>query len=184
MRKLIVWEFLSLDGVMESPEKWVDFYSGDDVADFIRDENLSCDAMILGRLTYEAFITFWPSQTNNEFGFAEKLNAMPKYVVSSTLKSADWNNTSIIHGDVVQEITALKAQPGGHIGMTGSATLVQDLLPTGVIDELHLLVFPLTRGNGLRLFVNGPALGMKLVESRVFASGVVLLSYQVEGEGS
>lgn len=180
MRKVIVWEFLSLDGIIESPEKWVDSYIGDELSDFIRDENLSCDAILLGRLTYEAFITFWPHQTHNEFGFAEHLNHIPKYVVSTTLKVAEWNNSFIIRDSVVQEVTTLKSQHGGIIGVTGSATLIQTLLAAGLVDELHLLVFPLLLGNGLRLFQGDFAGAMKLVESRAFPSGVVLLSYGFE----
>src|SRR5690348_15140179 len=129
MRKIFVWEFLSLDGVMESPEKWVDFYADDEVSEFIKQENLACEALILGRLTYEAFITFWPSQTNNEFGFADHLNKIPKYVISSTLKQADWNNSRIIHGKTaMEEIAKLKQGAGGPIGITGSGTLIKAML--------------------------------------------------------
>src|SRR5690348_2079186 len=108
MGKLFLWDFVSLDGVVESPEKWVAPYDSDEGNEFIKVQNLECDALLLGRNTYEAFITFWPTQTHNEFGFADHLNAMPKFVVSSTLKDPDWNNTSVLAGDVVEAVTRLK----------------------------------------------------------------------------
>lgn len=181
MRKLIVWEFVSLDGVMEFPEQWVMPFQSQDVAAFVTAQNLESDILLLGRATYEAFATFWPSQTHNEFGFAEKLNRMPKFVVSSTLNRAEWSNSVIINKNAVEEIGKLKQQPDGIIGLTGSATLVQSLMQTDLIDEYRLLVHPIVLGNGKRLFHDRVAIKtLKLVDTRSFSSGVVALSYQIE----
>jgi len=178
MRKIIVWEFLSLDGVMESPDQWVNPYYSEDVAECIKQQNLASEVILLGRVTYEAFITFWPLQTHNEFGFSDKLNAMPKFVVSSTLQKAEWNNTTIIKKNAVEEIAWLKQTPGGDIGVTGSAALVQAMLQAELIDEFHLLVFPVVLGQGFHLFQEYQTLSLKLIETRAFKSGAVFLSYQ------
>jgi dihydrofolate reductase len=135
--------------------------------------------MLLGRVTYEMFAAYWPSQTNNEFGIADKLNSQPKFVVSSTLEKGDWNNTTLIKGNVEEEIRTLKQQPGGDIRLTGSATLAQSLMQAGFVDEYWFLVHPIVVGRGKRLFPDGMELtGLKLVESKAFRSGVVLLRYQ------
>ena len=178
MRKIIVSEFLTLDGVMEAPEEWQFPYLSDDVAEFIKVQILALDAQLLGRVTYDIFAASWPSQTNNEFGIADKLNSMPKYVVSSTLKKADWNPTTVINGNVVEAISKLKQQPGGSIGITGSATLVQSLMKADLIDEYQLQVYPIVLGKGRRLFKDGIDKKLKLVESKTFSSGVVILIYQ------
>jgi dihydrofolate reductase len=181
MGKLFLWDFMSLDGVVESPEKWVTAYQSPDVYDFIKIQNLECDALLLGRMTYEAFITFWPFQTNNEFGFADKLNKMPKFVVSSTLEKADWNNTSILAGNVIEEVTKLKGRSSDEkIGITGSPTLVQALIKHDLIDEFRLMIYPIVLGTGKRLFRDDSNINLKLVETRPFKSGVVALSYQLE----
>jgi dihydrofolate reductase len=181
MRKRIVWEFVSMDGVMESPERWVMPFQSQDVAEFVAAQNLASDTLLLGKTTYEAFATFWPSQTHNEFGFADKLNRMPKFVVSSTLNKAEWSNSVIINKNVVEEINKLKQQPGGNVGITGSATLVQSLMQADLVDEYRLLVHPIVLGDGKRLFRDGIASKtLKLVDTRPFSSGVVALSYQIE----
>ncbi len=123
MRKLIMAEFLTLDGVMEASEEWQPSYVSEDVAEAIQTSILTSDAALLGRVTYQMFAAYWPTQTNNEFGVADKLNSQPKFVVSSTLDKAEWNNTTLIKGNVVEEIRALKQQPGGDIRLSGSATL-------------------------------------------------------------
>lgn len=179
MGKLYAWEFVSLDGVMESPEKWINEHTSKDVDDFIREENLAAESMVLGKNTYEAFITFWPDQQNNEFGFADKLNRMKKYVVSSTLKNAGWNNTTIIRNDPFDEIRKIKAESSDDIGMTGSAQLFQSLLDARLLDEIHLLVYPVVLGSGLKLFGDLPRSGLTLKETRAFSAGVVLMSYHV-----
>jgi dihydrofolate reductase len=186
MRKIVVWEFMTLDGIVEAPEQWVNDYHSPDVADFVKAQNLEPDALLLGRVTYEAFISFWPHQTNNEFGFADKLNQMPKFIVSSTLAKTEWNNSHLIKAagkaHLVNAITAMKQEPGGSIGLTGSPTLVQFLSEHDLIDEYRLLLHPIVRSSGQRLFKDGSVgNGMKtfkLVDCQPFSSGVVALSYQ------
>jgi dihydrofolate reductase len=179
MTKITVAEFLTLDGVMEAPEQWQPSYVSDDVAEEIQSHINAADGSLLGRVTYEIFASYWPLQTHNEFGIANKLNSEPKYVVSSTLQKADWNNTTLIKGNVVEEIRKLKQQPGGYIRLVGSGTLAQSLMQAGLIDEYWLLVHPLAIGRGKRLFQEGMnKMPLKQVEARTFRSGVILLGYQ------
>jgi len=179
MRKIIVSEFLTLDGVMEAPETWQFPYISDDVAEYIKTHILASDAALLGRVTYETFAEYWPKQTNNEFGIADKLNSQPKFVVSSTLKKVDWNNSTLLQGDVVEAVTKLKQQPGGDIVVTGSATLIHALMDADLIDEYQLQVYPIVLGKGIRLFKEGmDTIALKLVESKTFHSGAVALVYQ------
>lgn len=179
MRKIIVSEFLTLDGVMESPDKWQPSYVSDDVAETIQTQILGYGAMLLGRVTYEEFTAYWPLQTNNEFGIANKLNSMPKFVVSSTLEKAEWNNSTLIQENVLEGITRLKQQGDGDIQLTGSATLVQALMQSDLIDEFRFLVHPIVMGSGKRLFKDGmDTKALKLIESSTFSSGVVALTYQ------
>jgi dihydrofolate reductase len=179
MRKLIVAEFLTLDGVMEASETWQPHYVSEDVAEEIRASIHASKAMLLGRVTYEMFAAYWPSQTHNEFGIADKLNSQPKFVVSSTLEKGEWNNTTLIKGNVAQAIRTLKQQPGGDIRLTGSATLAQALMQAGLVDEYWLLIHPVVRGRGKRLFADGiGSARLQLIESKAFRSGVVLLRYQ------
>lgn len=183
MRKVIVYEYVTLDGVMESPDKWQLPYYSDDVAEFNKAQILAFDASLLGRVTYEMFASYWPLQTHNEFGIADKVNSTPKFVVSSTLKKAEWNNSTIIKKNVAEEITKLKQQSGGHIGITGSATLVQSLMQHDLIDEYRLMVHPVVLGSGKRLFRDGSdTKALKLVDTKTFSSGVVVLSYQPAGK--
>jgi dihydrofolate reductase len=179
MSKLIVSEFLSLDGVMEAPETWQFPYLSEDVAEDIKNDILALDAQLLGRVTYETFAGYWPHQTNNEFGIADKLNTMPKFVVSSTLEKAGWNNSTLIKGNAVEEIAKLKQQGSGKIGITGSATLIRALMEAGLIDEYRLMVHPVVVGGGKRLFPDGmDKTALKLVENKTFSSGVVVLTYR------
>ncbi len=179
MGKLFLWEFLSLDGIIESPEKWIMPYESPEGSDFIKAQNLECDALLLGKKTYEAFITFWPFQTNNEFGFADHLNQIPKYVVSSTLQNADWNNAHVLNGDAVEVVTKLKEQYADkNIGLTGSPTLIYALMQANLIDEFRLMIYPIVLGRGARLFSDGVQTKLKLVEAKPFSSGVIGLSYQ------
>ena len=181
MRKLVVSEFLTLDGVMEASEQWQPAYVTEDVAQAITADILGAGASLYGRVTYEMFVAYWPLQKHNEFGIADKLNSEPKFVVSSTLRKADWNNSTLIRANVVDAIRGLKQEPGGDIRLVGSATLAQSLMPTGLIDEYRLLVHPMVMGRGKRLFNEGlDKLRLKLVEARPFSSGVVLLRYQPE----
>jgi dihydrofolate reductase len=179
MRKIIVGMFLSLDGVMEAPETWQFPYITPDVNESIQAQILESDALLLGRVTYEIFASYWPLQTHNEFGIADKLNNQPKYVVSSTLKKAEWNNTTIINNNAMAEIARLKQQLGGDIAVTGSATLIEALMQADLIDEYQLQVHPVVLGSGRRLFRDGSApKTLNLVDSKAFSSGVVLLTYQ------
>lgn len=179
MGKIIVAEFLTMDGVMEAPEQWQFPFQSPDAQEFVTHQIQELDGQLLGRNTYEIFANFWPTQTNNEFGIADKLNSMPKYVVSTTLQEANWHNTTIISENVVGSLMALKQQYDGNIGIPGSRTLVQSLMQTDVIDEYQLLVYPIVLGSGSRLFDDGMTnQPMKLVDAKTFDSGAVALTYQ------
>ena len=175
MRKLVVSEFVTLDGVMENPA-WSAPYWGDDIAAFKSAENMACDALLLGRVTYEGFAVAWPATPDDDGAF--RMNSLPKHVVSTTLDKVEWNNSRLIKANIVEEITALKQQPGADILVYGSATLVNALLQHGLVDQLQLLVYPVVIGSGKRLFQDGVIAALKLVESKAFNSGVVLLMYQ------
>jgi len=175
MRKITVSEFMSLDGVIEAPETWHFPYLSDDMQEVINEDIQASYAMLLGRLTYEAFAGYWPTQPGDGGGITDKLNSVPKYVVSKTLQKADWNNSTLIKDNVAEQISRLT----GIVGVTGSATLVQWLMQNNLVDELRLMVHPIVVGKGRRLFKDGmPTSGLKLVESRTFKSGVILLIYQ------
>jgi dihydrofolate reductase len=177
MRKLVVTEFLSLDGVMEAPEKWTFQFWNDDLAKFKLDELFASDAHLLGRVTYQIFAGAWTSRSDEE-GFADRMNSLPKYVVSTTLKKAEWKNSHLIRENSAAEILKLKQQPGRNILVAGSATLVQTLIQHDLIDEYHFLVFSIVLGGGKRLFIDESKATLKLVETKAFNSGVVLLSYK------
>ena len=181
MTKLIACEFLTLDGVMEASEQWQPSYVSPDLADTMTAHIQGADGTLLGRVTYDMFAAYWPLQTQNEFGIADKLNREPKYVVSSTLKDAAWQNTTILAGNVTEEITRLKQQPGTYLRLVGSATLTRSLMQAGLVDEFWLLVHPVVRGIGKRLFDKGlDQTSLQQVEVKPFSSGVVLLRYQAE----
>jgi dihydrofolate reductase len=168
---------MSLDGVIESPQEWSFHYWTDETAKFKLDELLATDAHLLGRVTYEGFAAAWPDRTD-EAGFADRMNSLPKYVVSTTLKKAAWNNSHIIKSNVAEEIKKLKQQLGGDLLVAGSATLVHFLMEHDLVDEYRLLTYPLVLGTGLRLFTDGQSASLKLTESKPFASGVTLLRYE------
>jgi dihydrofolate reductase len=175
MRKIVAGLFLSVDGVMESPEKWTGPYMDQEVGQAIGSQFAASDTMLLGRRTYETFAGAFAGRTDP---MAAQMNNTPKYVVSTTLKSADWDNSSLITGDLVEEITKLKKQPGKNIGIGGSASLVRWLLRHNLLDELNLIVPPVVVGQGRRLFEDGEAgVPLKLVDSKAFASGVLSLTY-------
>lgn len=180
MRKIVVSEFLSADGVMEAPDTWQFPFQTEELGALTEHQTRDTDAFLLGRVTYEIFAGFWPTMTNNEFGVAEKWNSAPKYVVSTTLQTADWHNSTLIQSNVTEEIRRLKQQPGGKIGIIGSATLVHSLLEADLIDEVQVMVHPIVLGTGVRLFESGYQAPLTLVDSKVLANGVVYLSYQVE----
>jgi dihydrofolate reductase len=188
MGKLIVTEFITLDGVIEDPGGsenldrggWAfQFERGEEGDKFKLDETLDAQVQLLGRVTYEGFAAAWPSRTD-EVGFADKMNTMPKYVVSSTLKDLTWDNSTRIAGDVAGEVAKLKEQVVGDILVHGSATLVQSLVEHDLVDELRLMVFPTVLGGGKRLFgESGSAKAFRLIEARpVGGDGVVILTYE------
>ena len=185
MRRLIVTEFLTLDGVMEDPggaEKferggWAfKFQRGAEGDKFKMDEMLNCDAFLLGRVTYEEFASAWPSRTGE---FADMMNNMPKYIVSTTLDKPAWKNSTVIKGDIAGEVAKLKAMPGKDILVAGSARLVNTLMEHDLVDEYRLMVYPIVLGKGKRLFSNGKAdHTLKLVEARpVGTEGVLTMIY-------
>ncbi len=175
MRKLVVTEFLSLDGVMEEP-RWTFKYWNDEIAKFKGEESSASDALLLGRVTYQGFAAAWP-QSKDEG--ADYFNSVRKYVVSKTLEEPlEWNNSTLIKDNIVEEITSLKQQHGKDIAVHGSATLVQTLMQHDLVDRYRLLVYPVVVGKGKRLFKEGTTATLKLLESQSFSSGVVALVYE------
>lgn len=180
MRKVTAGLFMSLDGVVESPEKWHFPYFNDEMGEAVGASMAAADAMLLGRVTYEEFASYWPGVSSADQPVAGYMNDTPKYVVSTTLEEPlEWNNSTLITGDVAEEIRRLKQQPGKNIGITGSATLVRSLLRDDLLDELGLLVHPVVVGSGRRLFEEGvDPKGLTLVDSKTFSTGVVYLTYR------
>lgn len=176
MRKIIVTEFVTLDGVIEAPHEWSFPYWDDGIAKWKLDEVVDADALLLGRITYKGFADVWPERTD-ESGFAEKMNSMPKYVVSKTLGKPAWNNSTLIKDNPVEEITKLKAGEGGDILVAGSGELIQTLIEGGLVDEYRLLVYPLVLGKGKKLFTDKHRIELALTEEKKFEKGVTLLRY-------
>jgi dihydrofolate reductase len=188
MGKVVVTEFISLDGVIEDPGGAEDFAHGgwsfkydrgDEGNKFKMDELTNADAQLLGRVTFEGFAAAWPSR-KDDAGFADKFNSMPKYVVSTTLENPEWENSHVIKDDLEGEVAKLKGQYDGDILIAGSATLVQSLIEEDLVDELRLMVFPVVLGSGKRLFGESKDLkNLKLAESReVGQDGVIILTYR------
>ena len=182
MRRVIVSEFVTLDGVMEDPggaegfERggWALRYQrGAEGDQFKLDEVIDAGAMLLGRVTYQGFAEAWPDRTD-EAGFADKMNSMPKYVVSNSLESADWNNSTVIRGDVAAEIAALKQGPDGDLLVAGSGTLVDTLRRHDLVDEYRLMVFPVVLGTGKKLFGDGDMDSLRLIETKPAGEVVIL----------
>ncbi len=182
MRKIVAGLFIALDGVVEAPHEWHFPYFNDEMGEAVGSQMAAADTMLLGRVTYQEFAGYWPNQTS-DVELADYMNTTPKFVVSTTLDSVDeWQNSTLIKGNVGEELTKLKQQPGKNIGITGSGTLVRSLLRDGLLDELRLLVHPIVVGSGKRLFPDGTAQKpLKLVESKTFSTGVVYLTYQPAG---
>lgn len=176
--KLVVTQFMTLDGVVGEPQEWSFPYWSDETGAFKLEELRASDAQLLGRITYEGFASAWPTMKKDPAGFADKMNSMPKYVVSTTLKKAEWENSTIINKNVAEEITKLKKQPGGDILVAGSMTLIRTLMEHDLVDEYHLLVYPIVLGKGKRFFSDGTAATLQLTESKPMGSGVVLLRYE------
>jgi dihydrofolate reductase len=191
MGTIVVTEFVSLDGVMEDPGGAENFKyggwtfeipRGDEGDKFKLDETLGSDALLLGRVTYEGFAEAWPSRDGE---FADKFNTMPKYVVSSTIEDPAWTSSTVLKGDVAEEVAKLKEKHDGEIVVHGSGQLVQTLLEQDLVDELRLMVFPVVLGSGKRLF--GETSGKKplrLVDSKVVGDGVAILIYRPARDGA
>jgi dihydrofolate reductase len=177
MGRVVVSQFVTVDGVFEDPGGSEDLERGEDGNKFKLDEVMSAEALLLGRVTYEGFAAAWPSR---EGEFADKFNGMPKYVVSSTLREPEWSNTTVLGDDLAGEVGKLRAAEGGDILVNGSAQLVQALAELDLVDEYRLMVFPTVLGSGKRLFGDlGAPQALRLVESRpVGPDGVVILLYQ------
>jgi dihydrofolate reductase len=185
MGRIVVTEFVSLDGVMEDPGGSEQFEHGgwsfevdrgDEGNKFKLDETMSSDALLLGRVTYEGFAEAWPSR---EGEFADRFNSMPKYVVSSTLENPEWSNSTVLKGDLAEEVAKLKQEYDGDVVVHGSAQLVQGLLERDLVDELRLMVYPVVLGNGKRLFgETSDKQALRLVDSKTVGDGVAILVYQ------
>ena len=175
--RIVVSEFTTLDGVMEAPQEWSLPYWTEEIEKFKHEELITTDVQLFGRVTYEEFAKAWTSQTD-EVGFAERMNNLPKYVVSKKLKQAEWNNSTIIKRNIEEEISKLKEQTGSDILVAGSGKLVSFLIEHDLVDEYRLLVHPIVVGKGKRLFPDRQAASLLLTESRTFDSGVTLLRYE------
>lgn len=176
MRKVVASEYVTLDGVMEAPEKWSLQFWSEEMARFAHEQLFASDALLLGRVTYEGFAKAWPSRTD-EAGFADRMNALPKYVVSRTLEEAEWNNSTLIGGDVAGQVSKLKEQPGDDVLIYGSSELLHTLMQHGLVDEYRLWVSPVVLGSGKRLFKEGSTGSLALVDTSTIGS-VVILSYR------
>jgi len=189
MGRIVVTEFVSLDGVMEDPGGSENFGQGgwsfkisrgDEGDKFKLDEAFSSEALLLGRVTYEGFAAAWPSR---EGEFADKFNSMPKYVVSSTLDEPEWNNSTVLKGDITEEVGKLRREQEGDIVVHGSAQLVQALIENDLVDEFRLMVYPVVLGSGKRLFGDtSDGKPLRLVDSKVVGDGVAILIYRPAGE--
>jgi dihydrofolate reductase len=178
MRKVVAGLFITLDGVVESPGTWQEHFD-EDMGQVLAEQLASQDAVLLGRVTYQEWASYWPTATDEPF--ASFINSTPKYVFSTTLESVEaWQNSRLLKGDVAQEVTQLKQRPGKNIGTAGSPTLVHSLLEQGLLDELILLVHPVVAGSGKRLFQDGESLKrLDLLSSKPTRTGTVILTYQV-----
>jgi dihydrofolate reductase len=196
MSKLVVGTFLSLDGVMQGPGGpdedreggfehggWSAGYWDDVMGPIIDEWTNQADGLLLGRKTYEIFAAHWPRVSGEDDPIAAKLNSVPKYVVSRTLETVEWNNSTLLQGDIAEEVGKLKDQPGTEIQVTGSGQLIQTLMKHDLVDEYRLWIFPVLLGSGKRLFADGtiPA-GLKLADTKLSTTGVAIHSYERAGE--
>jgi dihydrofolate reductase len=185
MGRIVVTEFISLDGVVEDPGGSEDFKHsgwsfeisrGDEGDKFKLDETMESDALLLGRVTYDGFAEAWPPRSGE---FADKFNNMPKYVVSATLEEPEWNNSTVLDGDFAEAVAKVKEQHDGDVVVHGSVQLVQALLEQGLVDELRLMVYPVVLGSGKRLFgETTDKIPLRLVDSKIVGDGVAILVYQ------
>jgi dihydrofolate reductase len=186
VRKLVVTENMTLDGVIDMSAGWFDPLNEEvdqsDITAATQEHQQAADALLVGRNTFETFREFWPKQTNDPTGVSDYLNAVDKYVVSSTLEDPGWENSTVLSGPVADEVRALKEPPGRDIVATGSVRLVHSLIAADLVDEFRLFVFPVVVGRGARLFEEADT-KLTLLETRPFVSGAVLLRYQVATRG-
>jgi dihydrofolate reductase len=184
VRRLVVTENTTVDGVIDMAKGWFDPTPDDavdtsDLQSAMQEQGARSDALLLGRQTFEDFRSYWPLQTDDTTGTTDYLNQVTKYVVSSTLEDPGWENTEVLRGDVLDEVRALKAMPGDmDVVVTGSMRLVAAIVPSGLVDEYRLFVHPFVAGEGRQLFAGADLGSLQLVEARPFRSGVVLLRYQ------
>jgi dihydrofolate reductase len=186
MGKIVVTEFVSLDGVFEDPGGAEGFQHGGwtfaidrgpEGDQFKVDELREAEVQLLGRVTYDGFAAAWPKMNNDAFG--QKMNSMPKYVVSKTLRSADWTNSTILSGDLAEDVGRLRTDTAGVILVPGSGRLVHGLLAAGLVDELRLMVFPVVLGSGRRLFADTEdKVPLKLADNRTVGDGIAILTYR------
>ena len=175
MRKIVASMLMTMDGVVENPERWLFQFSSEESQKYKFDELFASDALLLGRITYQELAAAWPGITG---AYGERMNSMPKYVPTTTLQEAEWNAT-LIKDNVVEEVTRLKQEPGQDILIFGSVELIHSLMQEDLIDEYRLMVFPIVVGNGKRLFHGeSQQKEFKLVQSQTFGSGVVVLTYE------
>lgn len=179
MGKIVVSMNVALDGVIEAPERWSFRYWSEELSESAHEELLGSDALLLGRLNYKAFAEFWPTATN-EPKIADRMNGLPKYVASTTLEEPlEWENSTLIRGDVTEEVAKLKREPGKDI-LVFSADLARTLTERGLVDEYRIRVAPVVAGGGKRLFGDGgKTKAMRLVETKTFGTGVVGLTYRL-----
>jgi dihydrofolate reductase len=178
MRKIWAGLFMSLDGVVESPDRWVFPYFNEEVGQAVGAGSQAADAMLLGRRTYEEWADYWPDKTAEDDPYADFINNVHKFVVSTTLDTLEWGPSTLLSGDVAEQVGKLKEQPGKDIGISGSITLIGSLQKIGLLDELRLLVFPIVVGSGKRLFEGDEQVPLRLVDSKTFQTGVLSLTYE------
>ena len=181
--KLVITQNVTLDGVIEAVTDWFspqgDSDDTADIAAVLQQQMRDQDGFVVGRRTFEDMRGYWPKQTADTSGITDHLNRVDKYVVSTTIQEPGWEHSTVLSGDPVEEIRALKDRPGGDLGVTGSITLCHALIPAGFVDEYRLFVYPVVLGRGRRLFPDGVDLGsLELVGATPFTSGVVLLTYR------
>jgi dihydrofolate reductase len=180
MRRITAGLFITVDGVVESPDQWQEGYFNEEMAQAVGAGMAASDTMLLGRRTYEEFAGYWPHNPGADG--ADYMNSTPKLVVSTTLDRLGWQPATLIRGNLAEELTKMKQQPGKHIQVVGSPTLVGSLLTEGVLDELSLLVHPVMVGRGKRLFQDGDAkVPLRLADSKTFSTGVLWLTYRPAG---
>jgi dihydrofolate reductase len=177
--RLVATEYVSLDSMFHEPGQWSMPFFDEQAADFKLRELQASDALLLGRKTYEGFAAAWPTMGDDEAGFAQKMNTMPKYVVSATLETVDWPGSQLVTGDVPAEVARLKEQPGGDLLLAGSGRLVNALRRENLIDVYRLMLHPVVLGGGARLFdEDGTQQPLRLTRTESFGSGIVILEYE------